>query len=183
MSQVSLWNCLRYFFISNPREGCLRFLEQCLKISKKLPDVLCKIKTKPGSQNPLVVQRYHHFTCGAANHCCQSLRLDNTPQGLCRATPVFFNNIWYDIDNIYAKSLNSQIEILFNDINHYMAGNTKKKFFTNILCMYISYSVFNENKWNFQYVYRRAKCRELCLRFCIYALVQILLNVFYEQIT
>ena len=42
------------------------------------------------------------------------------------------------------------MKILFNNINHYLAakqytGTQKIHFLTIILCVYISYSVFNEN--------------------------------------
>ena len=90
----------------------------------------------------------------------------------------FFDNVKSAICNIYFNliSLDSQIKILFNDINHYMP--TKQKtlcrthtFFTIILSVNISYSFFNRNELNFQDMYRRYRCRELCLRSFIYVLV------------
>ena len=84
------------------------------------------------------------------------LRLDNTSQGLHHATLVFFCNISYDIGNIYFKliSLNSQMKILSNDTNTMWQQNrriyvelaeTKKTFLTIILCVSITFSIFNKS--------------------------------------
>ena len=52
-------------------------------------------------------------------------RLDNTSQGPFRTAPVFFNNLEYGIGSIYSNllSLDSQIKILFNDVNHDIIAN------------------------------------------------------------
>ena len=53
------------------------------------------------------------------------LRLDNTSQGTFCTAPVFFNNLEYGIGGIYFNllSLDSQIKILFNDVNHDIMAN------------------------------------------------------------
>ena len=54
----------------------------------------------------------------------------------------FFGNIRYGICNIYFKliTLNRQIKIYVE------LAKTKKTFLTTILCVSISYSIFNKNQ-------------------------------------
>ena len=84
----------------------------------------------------------------------------------CIAQLPLFDNAKYGIYHIYFNliSLDSQIEILFNDIKYYVAVKQKTLFrpleykkktsFTIILCVNISYTVFNENAYNFQDMYK-----------------------------
>ena len=80
-----------------------------------------------------------------------TLRVDNTSQ-----SSRFVNNLEYGICSIYSNllSLDSQIKILFNDVNHDIIANQysfcgirehkKRHFFTIILYVNIVHSVFNK---------------------------------------